>query len=89
MIEADGLSEIEALREVVDDAVIDTVGVSDCVREPVPVPDGVSVTVALPLAEGVLDGGGDSDAVPLADAPSESVVVGVPLAVRDRLCVEE
>lgn len=88
MIEADGLSEIEALRVVVDDAVIDAVGVSDCVREPVPVPDGVSVTVALPVAEGVLDGG-DSDAVPLADAPSESVVVGVPLAVRDRVCVEE
>jgi hypothetical protein len=91
VIEDVGLSETEALRAVVDDVVVDAVGVSDCVLEPVAVLDGVNVAVTLPVidAEGVLKDDEESDAVAHADAPRERVdvrgAVDVGLRVEEEL----
>ncbi len=89
--DADGVPVIDDVRDVVDEDVCDAVPDLVAVSDPVGVPEAVMEAVALPVSValdetvGVTDDDGDS----LADAPRESVVVGVPEAEDETLVVVE
>ena len=90
-IVAVGVREAERETLRVDVGVEEGVSVLVAVAEPVGVPEGdidaaeLAVKVVVAVLEGVIDEVG----VKLAVAPSESVVVGVPDAEEETLCVDE
>ncbi len=92
-LEIEGVAEVEsdALREDVDEGVIDDVTVPDGVPEPEPVWVGVGggVILADTEADDVGDGVTQDVGVPLAEPPADSVVVGVIVMVVVWLVVVE
>jgi hypothetical protein len=90
-IVTEGVAEFErdVLRLGEDEGVVDEVPVLDEVPDPVLVCEGVAggVIVAVNVVDDVDDGVMDDDGVPLADAPADSVVVGVAVTVVERLIV--
>jgi len=89
--ESDGVAELvgDAARLAVDDAVGETVPLAVGVALPVGLPELVADAVggAEGSGEGEFDGVAAALGVPLADAPTDRVLLGVADAVVERLCV--